>query len=397
MVLRAGFVLGCVAAGAGLAICSSSLAQRGPGAGAQGAGRAPAYETREVAPRGPLDAEELETIRLFERVAPGVVYITTREVREIMRRGLFGRRFVEEVPEQGAGSGFVWDREGHIVTNYHVIRGVERENLRAGRESIEVLFADGRVHEATIVGASPDDDLAVLRIDADADRLSPIPVGTSGDLRVGQGVYAIGNPFGLDQTLTRGIVSALGRTITSTSGVDIENCIQTDAAINPGNSGGPLLDSAGRLIGVNTAIRSPTRGSAGIGFAVPVDTVNDVVGQIIRYGRKYTPVLGITALSPEWAWRAGIRRGLVIVEVEAGSGAAAAGLRGAEFLSETRFVLGDVLLAIEGRRVQNIGEVQRVLASFAPGDEVELAILRDGEVRSLTVRLDPPPARAGRE
>ena len=239
---------------------------------------------RAVAPRGALGADELANIDLFKRSSPSVVHITTLAVE----RDFFNRT-VQQVP-QGTGTGFVWDGGGHIVTNYHVI-----ENGSGAR----VTLADQSTWPAKLVGAFPDRDLAVLKIDAPAGKLPPIPVGTSRDLQVGQRVYAIGNPFGLDQTLTTGIVSALNREIPSFNNRSIRGVVQTDAAINPGNSGGPLLDSAGRLIGVNTQIYSPSGVSAGIGFAIPVDEVNRVVPRLIRDGRITRPALGISAASEQ--------------------------------------------------------------------------------------------------
>jgi len=240
---------------------------------------APRAAPRPVAARGDLAADEQATIALFKQASPSVVYITT------LARRLVGYFDVTEVP-QGTGSGFLWDGSGHVVTNFHVIQGAS---------AARVTLHDGSEWTATLVGASPDHDLAVLRIAAPRQRLAPILVGRSGDLQVGQRVFAIGNPFGLDFTLTTGIVSALGRSIPSLTGRKIEDVIQTDAAINPGNSGGPLLDSAGRLVGVNTQIASPSGASAGIGFAVPVDTVNRVVPQLIAHGKLARPWLGIAA------------------------------------------------------------------------------------------------------
>ena len=223
-------------------------------------------EPRVVQARGNLAEDEKSTIELFENSRDSVVFITTRQrVMDAWTRNIFS------VPS-GNGSGFIWDDHGHIVTNFHVIKGASEATVR---------LADGRDYKASLVGASPAHDIAVLKIGIGFQRPAPVPLGTSHDLRVGQKVFAIGNPFGLDWTLTTGIVSALDRSLPSGDGRTIDNLIQTDAAINPGNSGGPLLDSAGRLIGINTAIYSPSGASAGIGFAVPVDTVNRVVPQVI--------------------------------------------------------------------------------------------------------------------
>src|SRR6056297_2499131 len=238
----------------------------------------PGGEPRPVTARGDLAAFETMIIDVFESARGSVVYVETAEqVTSPWRRGSF------EMP-RGAGSGLVWDDRGHVVTNHHVV---------AGASSATVRLADGRAFGATAVGASPAHDLAVLRIGVGVDRPDPIPIGESASLSVGQTVIAIGNPFGLDWTLTTGVVSALDRTLPRRQGPAIERLIQTDAAINPGNSGGPLLDSAGRLIGVNTAIFSPSGASAGIGFAVPVDTVNRVVPQLIATGRYSPPQIGV--------------------------------------------------------------------------------------------------------
>jgi S1-C subfamily serine protease len=225
-------------------------------------------EPRAVTPRGDLMDLEKTTVNIYNNAKPSVVHITTTGLR---RDAFFN---VQEVPE-GTGSGFIWDDLGHVVTNYHVVR-----NAR----SVYVTLWDQTTYEGTVIGAQPNKDLAVLRIDAPKAKLRPIPVGKSADLQVGQKAFAIGNPFGLDHTLTTGVVSALNRQIESVTHEAIKGAIQTDAAINPGNSGGTLLDSAGRLIGVNTAIYSPSGTSAGIGFAIPVDTVNEVVPQLIAKG-----------------------------------------------------------------------------------------------------------------
>jgi len=338
------------------------------------------YTPREVTPAAPLLPEENHTIALFEKASPSVVYVN--RIRSV-QRSPFDRRITDVV--EGTGSGFVWDDQGHIVTNFHVVAGGER---------FEVTLADGSTREADVVGVSPDDDLAVLDIDEADLTLTPIPVGASAELRVGQSVYAIGNPFGLDHTLTTGVISALGRTITSMSGQVINNVIQTDAAINPGNSGGALLDSSGRLIGVNTAIHSPSGASAGIGFAVPVDIVNDVVPQLIRFGEKYAPVLsGVTFLDERIKRMNGISRGVVVLEVEAGSNAEAAGLRPVEPRPRRTFDLGDVILGVGETRVDSELDLQRALAAYKPGDEATLVVLRESEFVEVRVRLDAPMAQ----
>ena len=333
------------------------------------------YRPREVTPRGDLAADEQSTIDLFQAASPSVVYIT-RISYERVRQDFFTFD-IQKIP-QGTGSGFIWNVHGHIVTNFHVIQG--------GQEA-QVTLADRSVWEAKVVGEAPDKDLAVLKIDAPESQLRPLQIGRSSDLQVGQSVFAIGNPFGLDQTLTTGVISGLGREIESVTQRPILGVIQTDAAINPGNSGGPLLDSAGRLIGVNTAIYSPSGAYAGVGFAMPVDTINRIVPQLIQYGRAIKPVLGIRPF--EDASRLGISQGVAIVRVAANSGAAAAGLRGMGRDRHGRLVVGDVILEIEGEKLSDLNSLFRVLDGFEVDDEVRLKVLRHstGRVRDVTVTL----------
>jgi S1-C subfamily serine protease len=338
-------------------------------------GERPKYDKtavpRVVEARGDLAEDEKNTIAVFQEVAPSVVYITSIEVR----RSLFSLN-VYEIP-QGTGSGFVWDKEGRIVTNYHVVGD-------AGR--VEVTLGDNTVYKGIMVGAAPDKDIAVLQITAPGEVLKPIPLGDSSTLQVGQKVFAIGNPFGLDHTITSGIVSALDREITAVTGRTIQGVIQTDAAINPGNSGGPLLDSAGRLIGVNTAIYSPSGANAGIGFAVPVNVVNKVVPELIRNGRVIEPGIGVTLASEKIARRLDIE-GLLVIGVRPGSSAAKAGIR------ETRqvrgkIVLGDIILAVNGVPVNSYDDLRNELERYKIGDEVTLIIMRDGEHAEVKVRLE---------
>ena len=327
-----------------------------------------------------LRPDERATVELFERTSPSVVYITTLA----QRADWFGRP-LGEVP-QGTGTGFVWDDEGHVITNAHVI-------AVRGRSGIEVVMSDQSAYEAELVGGSASHDLAVLRIDAPPSALRPVTVGDSGALRVGQSVYAIGNPFGLSATLTTGIVSALGRRIEGLDGTPIEDVIQTDAAINTGNSGGPLLDSAGRLIGVNTQIASPSGGSAGVGFAVPINTVRRVVPQIIETGEYTPPRLGVTMDGRGYLSRFVLGRlraaGVLVVGVAPGSGAEEAGLRGTEVSSNGRQVtqVGDVIQAIDGEPVTSQGELRAVLDRYRPGDQVTVTFLRDGDTRDAAVTL----------
>jgi S1-C subfamily serine protease len=331
----------------------------------------PAAE-RAVTSRGPLREDEQATIALFRTASPSVAFITT-----LTQRVDFWTRSVLEVP-QGTGSGFVWDDQGHIVTNYHVVQQATSAEVTLGEDS----------YEATLVGGAADHDLAVLRIQAPREKLVPLRIGTSRDVQVGQQVFAIGNPFGLDYTLTTGIVSALGRRIQSVSRRPIDGVIQTDAAINPGNSGGPLLDSGGRLIGVTTAIYSPSGASAGIGFAVPVDRVNRIVPQLISYGRASRAVLGVgldDRLSALVTKRLGVE-GVLLVEVYSGSGAATAGLRPTR-QDRDRVVPGDIVQEFNGRKVRVQDDLLGPLGDYKPGDSVTLTILRDGKTLKVPVRL----------
>ena len=321
-----------------------------------------------VTARGDLAADEQNTIDIFRNTAPSVVYITSIAVR----RNLFSLNAVE-IP-QGTGSGFVWDEQGRIVTNYHVISDANR---------IKVTMADQSSWKAVLVGAAPDKDLAVLQIGKPVHTLRPIPIGESENLLVGQKVFAIGNPFGLDHTITSGIISALGREIKAITGRVIKGVIQTDAAINPGNSGGPLLDSAGRLIGVNTAIFSPSGAYAGIGFAVPVEEVNRVVPQIIRHGKLIKPGIGASLADARVARRLGIE-GVLILGVQKGGPADKAGLRPTtQFRGE--IVLGDSIIKINGKDVRSFNDIRDEIERFQVGEEVSITVLREG--REITLPL----------
>ena len=333
----------------------------------------PKAQARTVTPRGDLSQEEMSTIDVFREASPSVVYITTTgEGRDFFGFNVF------EIP-RGTGSGFIYDRKGHIVTNTHVIHEGTHWT---------VTLADQSEWKAVRVGFDLDKDLAVLKIDAPPERLKPITLGTSSDLQVGQRVLAIGNPFGFDQTLTVGVVSALGREIKSLSGRKIRGVIQTDAAINPGNSGGPLLDSASRMIGVNTQIASPSGASAGIGFAVPVDIVNEIVPDIIRYGRVLRPQLGVNVYSEWQTRRLGIKRGLLIEAVLNDSGARRAGLRGTK-VDRRRYIrrFGDIIFQINGQPVNTLNELKDVLEAYKAGDEVEVTLVRDERVLTAKVKL----------
>ncbi len=329
-------------------------------------------EAREppVVPRGDLAEDEKSTIALFKQAAPSVVHITSLAVqRDPLSLDVLG------IP-QGTGSGFLWDKQGYVVTNFHVIE-------KAG--AAKVTLADRSEWDARLVGVAADKDVAVLKIDAPEDKLLPIQVGTSANLEVGQKVFAIGNPFGLDQTLTTGIISGLGREILSLTKRPIQGVIQTDAAVNPGDSGGPLLDSAGLLIGVNTAIYSPTGASAGIAYAVPVDTVRWIVPQLIRFGKVDRVGLGITVWDDQVTARLGVR-GVLVHDVEEDGPAARAGVLPTRRAND-RYVPGDLIVAVNGKPVKNSLDLYRILDQFKAGDTVTLTVNRDGIEKNIPVTL----------
>lgn len=321
---------------------------------------------RTISPRGELAAFEQTAAEVFKAAAPSVAYIFT----ETSSRSVFGRQTVS----QGTGSGFVWDQAGHVITNNHVIKGARR---------VFVRFDSGDTEPARIIGTSPDHDLAVLKVNKSAASLQPIPVGRSDNLKIGQAVFAIGNPFGLSRTLTTGIVSALGRTLPAQNGREIQGVIQTDAAINPGNSGGPLIDSAGRLIGVNTAILSRTGSYAGIGFAVPVDTVNRIVPQIISRGKPARPGIGVSVAPEELSAQLGIA-GVVIIAVQPGGPAERAGLIGIDRQNEQ---LGDVILAVNDTPVFTVAELTAALEKIGVGKAATLTVQRGGRTREITLEI----------
>ena len=333
----------------------------------------PNAKPRTVTDREALASDEQATIKLFQTASSSVVYITTSSIRRY-NFNLF------EIP-QGTGSGFIWDDTGHVVTNFHVIEGASR---------FKVTLADKSTRQATVVGTAPDRDLAVLKLEGSADDLKKIAVGTSDDLMVGQKVLAIGNPFGLDQTLTTGVISALGREIKSRTGQRIEGVIQTDAAINPGNSGGPLLDSAGRLIGVNTAIFSPSGAFSGIGFAIPVDEVTRVVPQIIQHGRVYRAGLGVSIL-PDSVARDLELVGVIVNQVGANSAAATAGLKSLR-RAESGAPLFDLIVKIDDQPMTSANDLHRLLYKHSVGDELTIQIIRNPksdqpESQTLQIRL----------
>jgi S1-C subfamily serine protease len=329
------------------------------------------------------DVEEQLVADIYARVSPAVVFITTRTLVPTL--------FWGAVPQEGTGSGFVIDREGHIVTNNHVVEDADR---------IVVTLSDDTSVEAEFVGADPANDVAVLKIDASPEKLHPVELGTSADLRVGQRAIAIGNPFGLERTLTTGVISSLGRPLDVDGGRTIYDVIQTDAAINPGNSGGPLLASNGQVIGINTAIYSRGGGSIGLGFAVPIDTAKRVVTSILARGYFPHPWLGFTGMSitPELArlLELPVERGILIMEAVPGQAAARAGVRGGDVrvrVGNSILLLGgDILIAIDGNRMQELGDmVQYLETKTKVGQVVELTIVRDESELTVQAELGEQP------
>ena len=329
---------------------------------------------RTVAPRGTLSEFESVNIEIYKQGAPSLVQVTNLS----MERGNWFDLDVQKVP-QGIGSGFVWDTDGHIVTNYHVVQGAD---------AAQVTLSDHSVYDARHVAVYPDQDIAVLTIDAPSSRLHPIPIGSSHDLQVGQFTYALGDPFGLDQTMTVGIVSALGRTIKSVGGQPIEGVIQTNAAINPGNSGGPLLDSAGRLVGMTTAIVSPSGAFAGIGFAIPVDDINRIVPQLIQHGKIVHPQLDVKLAPDELARHLGVDQGALILKVKPGSAADRAGLQGTTRNESGDISLGDAIVAVDSKAIEKGADLHGALEQYHIGDKVTLTIIRDGKKQDVTLTLD---------
>lgn len=327
-------------------------------------------DAKPVAPRGDFAPDEQATIDLFEKSSPSVVHIRTSR----LARNRFSMSAMEY--PLGSGSGYVWDDRGFVVTNAHVIANATRAR---------VTLADGTESDAKLVGQALEYDIAVLQIEAPGEKLPSLRIGASKDLRVGQKVYAIGNPFGLDHTLTTGIISALGRDILGANRVQLKGMIQTDAAINPGNSGGPLLDSAGRLIGMNTAIYTETGSNVGIGFALPVDVINAVVPQIIQNGKVVPPIIGVREAPEVVRERLGVE-GVVVANVEPGSGAEKAGMRSLEQLDDGT-IQADVILSVAGEKVTSLMDVRQVLVKYRPGDQVELEVLRGREKKKVSVVL----------
>ncbi len=321
-----------------------------------------------------LTNDEQNNISVFKSASPSVVFVTNTQ----LRRQRFSLN-VMEIP-RGSGTGFIWDESGLIVTNFHVVQGANK---------ITIELQSNKSYQATVVGIAPEKDIALLKIDAPNEDLQPLPLGDSTSLAVGRKVLAIGNPFALDTTLTVGVVSALGREIKSITNRTIKNVIQTDAAINPGNSGGPLLNSNGQLVGVNTAIYSPTGASAGIGFAIPVNAVKVIIPQLIEHGKLIRPVLGIETLTDYWTRRLRVK-GVAILSVREGLPAAKAGMVGVREDRRGKIHLGDVIIAINGQNVINEDSLLNQLEQFSPGDNVKVTTLKDEKIHNYNVQLVAP-------
>lgn len=321
-----------------------------------------------------LTSDESNNITVFRDVSPSVVFVTNTQ----LRRQRFSLN-VMEIPA-GSGTGFVWDESGLIVTNFHV---VDRAN------KITITLGSGASYDAKIIGTAPEKDIALLKIEAPEEHLKPIPLGNSEKLAVGRKVLAIGNPFALDTSLTVGVVSALGREIRSVSNRTIKDVIQTDAAINPGNSGGPLLNSMGQLVGVNTAIYSPSGASAGIGFAIPINSIKIIVPQLLEHGVLYRPVMGVETLTDYWAKRLKVK-GVAILSVRKDYPAEKAGMVGVREDIRGNIHLGDVIIAIAGEPVTNEDSLLSLLERFEPGDTIEVTTLKDEEIHNYQVTLTAP-------
>jgi S1-C subfamily serine protease len=342
------------------------------GCGRGPSGLEPEEPMRPVVARGSLAEDEQTTVDIFRKVSPSVVHVTTLVTSETGPLGLD----IEQIPAE-TGSGYIWDRQGHVVTNYHVLKG---------GDAVQVVLADHSTWDAKIVGVYPDEDIAVLFIAAPKEKLHPVMVGSSQGLQVGQNAYAIGNPFGLDHTMTKGILSALGREASSSTGHPMKGLIQTDAAINPGNSGGPLLDSAGRLIGMNYAILSPSGAFAGVGFALPVDEINRLATQLIEHGKIIRPRMGLQIAPSQWSEELGVQ-GVLVLHVTSGGPADKAGILPTRRTAGGRIVLGDVIVAIDNQPVKSSDDFFKIEDSHKIGDVVTVTVLRDGQKKDLKVTL----------
>ncbi len=384
-VLALMFVIG-YAAGVRLLVTGSSSPESSETVAPEGSSNEAWLQSVSSQPVPPavLSADERTTIDVYRRATPAVVNITTQAVE--------WNFFYGAVPSGGTGTGFIVNPDGTIVTNYHVVRDAQQ---------IVVTRIDGSSDSAQLVGYDPLTDLAVVKINPGNTRLPTLPLGDSTQLQVGQRVLAIGNPFGLQATLTTGVVSALQRTLRTPGGAVIDEAIQTDAAINPGNSGGPLLDSQGRVIGVNTLIFTPSGGSVGIGFAIPVNTVKFILGDLVRYGRPKRPWLGISSLEvvPELAQALSlpVKSGVLVAEVVPGGPADRAGMRGGQrtmVVGRMRFPTGgDIIVSIDGHKVDSLSDINLSLYKKRPGDSVEVVFYRGGQKQTLKVVLAERPPR----
>jgi S1-C subfamily serine protease len=325
-------------------------------------------------------SDEQNSIEVYKSLSPGVAFITT----STQAQNLYGEDFETE---KGNGSGSVIDAQGHILTNFHVVEGATK---------LTVSFGGTKTYPAKVVGGDPDTDLAVIQIEPGADKLTVVPLGDSDQLDVGQKVLAIGNPFGLDRTLTTGVISGLQRPIRARNGRPIEGAIQTDASINPGNSGGPLLDKFGRMIGINSQILSPAGGSVGVGFAIPVSIAKRVVPQLIQFGEVRRPKLGATLYKVEQLTEQGIKmpvaKGLLVRSVSQGGSAAAAGLRGLTQDGSGELVLGDIITSIDGSAVEDLDDLYKLLDKKQIGETVQVEIFRNNKSQTVAVKLLPLPA-----
>lgn len=322
--------------------------------------------------------DEKNTIKIFQKTAPSVVFVSNIQ---FARRSFFDLETVE-IPSGGAGSGYVWDKKGHIVTNFHVIS--------RGDKFVIQFHKDPKKYEAVLVGSEPKKDIAVLRLKEKPKNLIPITVGNSKNLIVGQKALAIGNPFGLNHTLTTGTVSALERKIEGIGGVTIAGMIQSDCSINPGNSGGPLLNSQGQMIGMNTLIYSKSGSSSGVGFSVPINTISSIVPQLIKYGKVIRPGLGITLLENYYALQMGIEKGVAIRDVPKSSSAYKAGLRGIKKIVKGGYLyysIGDIILKINNKKVNSFDDVYHILDNHKVGDTVSLTYLRKNKIKKIKIKL----------
>ncbi|MBP1627698.1 MAG: degP [Holophagaceae bacterium] len=343
---------------------------------------------RPLARKKALTPMEQSRVKVFRQARKSVVYISSAAlVQDIKTRDYL-------LVPAGSGTGFVWDEAGHVVTNLHVLMIKDDQGNISPAADLAVTLADGKTYKTKLIGASTAYDVAVLQVFAPLKDMNPLPMGSSADLEVGQSVLAIGNPFGLDHTLTQGIVSALGRQLRTLFNTTISEVVQTDAAINPGNSGGPLLDSGGRLVGMNTAIAPATGASVGIGFAIPADILRRVVPILIQKGSLERPHLGFEALISADALKLGVQRGVVVSVVDAGGPGAQAGLRALKTEEGGKVVLGDVIVGYQGQRVDTPGQLWSMLEQDPPGSTLVFDVVREGKLTQVTIKPGKGKAKA---